>query len=436
MYIAERFSLSAELTDSVEMMSHLLPFRVNEYVLETMIDWSNVPGDPMFQLLFPQVEMLPSDAADELRRLKAQGWPSAETRTAVRGLRQAMNPHPSGQMELNVPMDEADSPIPGLQHKYRETVLYFPSQGQSCHAYCTYCFRWAQFVGDSELKFAAPDTAELCNYLRAHPQVTDVLITGGDPLMMSTERLESHIRPLLEIPSVETIRVGTKALAYWPRRLVADDDADDLLRLFELIVDSGRTCAVMAHVSHPRELDPDVAQVAIGRLHSTGARVFCQAPLIAHVNDDARTWARMWATQLRLGAVPYYMFVERDTGPSEYFKVPLARAARIFGDAYRTLPGLARTVRGPVMSATPGKIVVDGTVEASGPDGAADGRRLALRFLQARDTGVVGKPFTARDPGEAGWVSDLDTFEAPSDVLAALGGAPRRPRLTLTASSP
>ena len=104
-----------------------------------------------------------------------------------------------------------------------------------------------------------------------------------------------------------------------------------------------------------------------------------QAPLIRSVNDDAATWRTMWRSQVRAGMVPYYMFVERDTGPQDYFAVPLARAHEIFRDAYAGVSGLCRSVRGPSMSATPGKVCVDGIAEVAGL------RVFVLRMLQARD---------------------------------------------------
>ena len=94
-----------------------------------------------------------------------------------------LNPHPAGQLALNIPA-VGEEPLPGVQHKYPETVLVFPKQGQTCHAYCTYCFRWAQFVDEPDLKMATDDMASVVGYLRAHPEVTSVLITGGDPMIM------------------------------------------------------------------------------------------------------------------------------------------------------------------------------------------------------------------------------------------------------------
>ncbi|MEJ2237223.1 MAG: hypothetical protein P8X82_02915 [Gemmatimonadales bacterium] len=321
--------------------------------------------------------------------------------------------------ELNVPK-VGNQPVPGLQHKYRETVLFFPAAGQTCHAYCTYCFRWAQFVGIDELKFANREAQTLADYLREHPEVTSVLFTGGDPMVMKTSVLRRYLEPLLD-PSLEhvaSIRIGTKAPAYWPHRFVTDPDADDLLRLFEEVRASGRHLALMAHYSHPRELMPDVAQEAVRRIQSAGATVRCQAPLIRRVNDSADVWAEMWRKQVRLGAVPYYMFVERDTGPKNYFEVPLVRAWEIFVDAYRQVSGLGRTVRGPSMSATPGKVLVSGVATVRGED------VMVLQFLQGRNPDWVGRPFFAKYDPNATWLDDLEPafedrffYEEESDEL-------------------
>ena len=129
----------------------------------------------------------------------------------------------------------------GCQHKYRETVLFFPVQGQTCHAYCTYCFRWPQFVGDKDLRFAARNTDALVQYLSEHDEVTDVLITGGDPMVMSSALLRKTIEPLLDpsLGHIRSIRIGTKALSFWPYRFLTDADADDLLRLFEEVRSTG-----------------------------------------------------------------------------------------------------------------------------------------------------------------------------------------------------
>lgn len=391
-----------ELRDATLVISRVLPFRTNEYVMNELIDWNNVPDDPIFRLTFPHPEMLSTEEYARLRDLVLVKKDEAEIEREVHRVRLRMNPHPAGQMTHNVPMLNGE-PLRGLQHKYRQTVLFFPSAGQTCHAYCTFCFRWPQFVGMDDLKFDAKESNELVEYLKQHPEVTDVLITGGDPLIMNTRSLAGYIEPLLtpELSHIQNIRIGTKSVSYWPQRFVTDKDADDLLRLFEKVVKSGKNMAIMGHYNHPAELRPPIAQQAVKRIVSTGATLRMQAPLIRHINEDPKGWAELWTTGVRLGAIPYYMFVERDTGPSSYFELPLARAYEVFQAAYQLVSGLARTVRGPSMSAFPGKVAIDGIVNINGE------KLFALQFLQARNPDWVRRPFYAKFDPTATWLDDL-----------------------------
>jgi KamA family protein len=387
---------------AVRAVATVLPFRTNAYVVDELIDWDAAPDDPVYRLVFPQADMLPDADVQTISSLLARDAPSEQIRAVAHEVRMRLNPHPAGQLALNIP-DIGQEPLPGVQHKYPETVLIFPKQGQTCHAYCTYCFRWAQFVDEPDLKMATSSVDRVVEYLRQHPEVTSVLITGGDPMIMGAPVLRRYIEPLLDpaLAHIESVRIGSKALAYWPQRFVTDPDADDTLRLFEEVQQAGRTLAFMAHFSHPRELQPALVTEAVRRIRETGAVIRTQAPLIRSINDDPMTWADMWREQTRTGMIPYYMFVERDTGPQDYFAVPLARAHEVFRDAYASVSGLCRTVRGPSMSATPGKVGVDGVVEIGGQ------KVFALHLIQARDPRLVGRPFFAQfDPG-AVWLSDL-----------------------------
>lgn len=392
--------LSEDERIAIKAVSSVLPFRVNQYVIEELIDWDNLPNDPIYQLTFPQPGMLSDEHLSTMTDLIRKDADRATVLKAARQIQTQLNPHPAGQMVLNVPLDNGE-PVGGTQHKYNQTVLFFPSQGQTCHAYCTYCFRWAQFVGVDELKFASREADRLVSYLGSHPEVSDVLFTGGDPMIMKTKVLRRYIEPLLNLPNLRNIRIGTKALAYWPYRFLTDKDSDDLMKLFEEVVAAGKHLAIMGHYSHGRELDTPVAEEAVRRVRRTGAVVRCQAPLIRHVNDNAEVWSSMWRKQVSLGAIPYYMFVERDTGPKEYFKVPLSRALNIFSDAYQDVSGLGRTVRGPSMSASPGKVLVDGIVEMNGE------KYFALKFIQARNSAWVNRIFLAEYDEESAWVNEL-----------------------------
>jgi KamA family protein len=378
----------------------VLPFRTNSYVVDELIDWDAAPHDPIYRLVFPQPDMLPASDVNRIAGLLTRGAPVGELQAAAHAIRMRLNPHPGEQLSLNTPRLNGE-PVHGMQHKYPETVLFFPRQGQTCHAYCTYCFRWPQFVGEPDLRMASSDADGLRAYLMAHPEVTSVLITGGDPLIMSSAVLARYVEPLLDVPHLESIRIGTKALSYWPHRVLTDPDADDLLRLFERVGRSGRTLAFMGHYSHPRELEPEAAQRAVDRIRGTGAVIRAQAPLIRGINDRAEDWVLLWRRLVAQGVVPYYLFVERDTGPQDYFAVPLARAHEIFREAYAQVSGLARTVRGPIMSATPGKVQVDGVAEVGGQ------QAFVLHYVQARDAELVGRPFFAAYDPSARWLTEL-----------------------------
>lgn len=395
--------LDAETRFAVAVTGRVLPFRVNRYVVDELIDWSRVPDDPIFRLTFPQPGMLDSADFRDLATLVRRGAPAPEIADTVTRIRTALNPHPAGQMDLNVPRLDG-RPLEGIQHKYPETVLFFPGRGQTCHAFCSFCYRWPQFVGDRSLRFAAKDSRDLVRYLGRHHEVSDLLLTGGDPMVMKAAHLAEYLDPVLAagLDHVRSIRIGTKALTYWPQRFVTDPDADALLRLLERLVASGRHVAIMAHFNHGRELEPAIAREAIRRLRSTGAVIRAQAPLLRGINDDPAVWADLWRTQVNLGIVPYYMFVARDTGPRHYFEVTLARAAAIWRHAATQVSGLARTVRGPSMSCAPGK------VEISGIARIGEEKVFVLRFLQARDPAWAYRPFFARFDAQAAWLDALE----------------------------
>src|SRR5690606_23544090 len=161
-------------------------------------------------------------------------------------------------------------------------------------------------------------------------------------------------------------RSSTKPLSFWPYRFVTDKDADELIELFPKLVDAGSHVAIMAHYNHWQEITTDIAEEAIRRIRATGAEIRAQGPLIKHVNDDADAWAKLWKKEVKLGIIPYYMFVERDTGAKNYFEVPLAEAYNIYREAMKQVSGLARTARGPSMSAGPGKVEIQGVTEIKG----------------------------------------------------------------------
>jgi KamA family protein len=393
--------LSPEDRQAMKAVAQVLPFRVNNYVVEKLIDWKNIPDDPIFRLTFPQKEMLNPEHLEKIIWHLNNSQPE-DLHQAVNSIRSHLNPHPGGQVEYNVPTLEGKR-VPGIQHKYPETVLIFPTSGQTCHTYCTFCFRWPQFLGMDSTKFATRESGLFQDYLRQHKEVTDVLITGGDPMTMKARHLSLYIEPLLspDFEHIQTIRIGTKSVAYWPYRFVTDEDADDVLRLFEKVTRAGKHLAIMGHYDHWKEMSTEIAQEAIRRIRTTGAQIRTQGPLMRGINDSSQVWIQMWQEQIRLGCIPYYMFMERDTGAKHYFEVPLVQAWEIFQQAIQKVSGLARTVRGPIMSALPGKVAVDGITEIHRE------KVFVLSFVQGRDPNWCKRPFFARYDPKATWLTHL-----------------------------
>ena len=245
----------------------------------------------------------------------------------------------------------------------------------------------------------------LIDYLASHKGITDVLITGGDPLVLDSRKLKAYLEPLCSdkrLEHIRSIRIGSKVLAYWPYKFVTDGDATASLNVLRRAVQSGKHIAIMAHFTHPAELKTDVVREAIKQLRGTGVVVRCQGPLVRGINDDAKTLADLWQKQVELGLIPYYLFVERDTGAKNAFAVPLHKALQVYEEAVQRLSGLAKTVRGPSMSCTPGKVAVMGVTEVSGE------KVFVLKMLQGRKSEWTKRIFFAKFDEKATWIDELE----------------------------
>ena len=370
----------------IKLAGMVFPFKASPYYIDELIDWDvdDVRQDPLYRLVFPTLDMLCDEHRGKLEMAHAEGNPK-KLIDVVAEIRADLNPNPAGQKTLNAPKEDD---LSGVQHKYSETVLVFPAAGQTCHAYCTYCFRWAQFIGDDELRFAQKEANSLFGYLSKHEEVSDILMTGGDPMVMKTRSLAQYLEPLTDsnfLPHIKNVRIGTRSLTFWPQRFTTDEDADEVIELLRRVREEGnRHVAIMAHLSHPRELSTVKVKAAISRLQKEAyATVRSQSPVMRGINDNANVWAEKWRTEVSMGIIPYYMFMARDTGAQAYFDVPLVKAHKIYNDAIRNCSGLIRTARGPSMSCTPGKVEVTGVEEVLGQ------KVFVLRFLQCRGTGLV-----------------------------------------------
>ena len=326
-------------------------FRANNYYLG-LIDWKDA-NDPIMQLIIPREE--------ELR-----DW---------------------GQLDAS--NEAAVTPVRGVQHKYTDTVLLLCNE--VCGAYCRYCFRKRLFMDENDE--VTKDISDGLSYIANHPEVTNVLLTGGDPLLMSTRRLIEIFEALREFEHVRIIRIGSKMPAFDPWRVQNDQE---LMAAFRKYSTPEQRIYLMAHFDHPRELtEPAIA--GIDACIKNGVICVNQCPLIKGINDNPATLAELYATLSYIGCPAYYLFQGRPTAGNEPYEVPIVRGWQIFQEALRHGSGLARRARF-CMSHETGKVEIL----------AVDDEHIYLRYHQAKDPADLGRFFVRRRNDEAYWLDQLE----------------------------
>lgn len=326
-------------------------FRVSEYYL-SLIDW-NDPNDPIRRIVIPNVKELA-----EYGRLD--------------------------------PSDEATNYVAkGCQHKYRTTALLLVSD--VCGAYCRFCFRKRLFKADIESEVSL-DVGEGLAYIAAHPEINNVLLTGGDPLILATKRLEKILSSLRQIPHVKIIRLGSKMPAFEPMRIYEDTALLEVLARYSL---PGARIHVMGHFNHPRELTAE-SHRCLAALQGAGVTVVNQSPLLRGLNDNPAVLGDLLDQLSWAGVTPYYLFQNRPVAGNADFVVPLREAYAIVEEAKARTSGLGKRIKF-VMSHSTGKIEVVGI----------EGDQIYLKYHQARYPADAGRFMVRQLPEGAGWFDDL-----------------------------
>jgi len=320
--------LSEEQKVRLNIVSERFAFRSNEYYQE-LIDWDD-PMDPIRRVVIP--------IEDELEQ-----WG-----------------------ELDVSDEGLYTKVRGLEHKYKETALLLVNN--VCGGYCRFCFRKRLFMDDNDE--AVNDITEGLNYIREHEEITNVLLTGGDPLVMSTNKLENIIKGIREIDHVKIIRIGTKMPAFSPARILNDPS---LLEMIQRYTTNTKKIYIMLHFNHSREL-VDASIEGINRLQKAGAITVNQTPLIRGINDDPIVLSKLFDQMSFIGVPSYYVFQCRPTLGNKSYSVPLEEAYEIFLGSLTRGSGLAKRARF-VMSHATGKIEVVGMT----------GEYIFFRYHQSAD---------------------------------------------------
>jgi KamA family protein len=279
--------------------------------------------------------------------------------------------------------------MPGLQHKYAQTALLLATN--RCAAYCRYCFR-KRLVGLPSKEIVERfETA--ARYIRDHPEITNVLVSGGDPLVLPTHVLRRLLDVLSPIEHLDFIRIGTRIPVVFPKRIIEDEELSTLLESYSR---DRKRIYIVTQYNHERELT-DLSVRSIRKLIRSGLAISNQTVLLKGVNDDPADLAALMKKLLRSGITPYYVFQCRPVKRvKRRFQVPLRRGSSIVEDARRMLDGHAKRFR-YVMSHRTGKVEIIGVVD----------NRILLKYHQARNPSLLGRVFWRRLSETAGWLDDL-----------------------------
>jgi lysine 2,3-aminomutase len=354
--------LSPSEREELEKVNKEFVFRTNDYY-QSLIDW-NDPDDPIRRIVMPDIQEL-------------DDW---------------------GQLDAS--NEEKYTKVKGLEHKYTSTALLLVNE--VCAAYCRFCFRKRLFMDENEE--VTKDVSDGLEYIGSHPEITNVLLTGGDPMIMSTSKLEPIIKQIREIDHVKIIRIGTKIPAFNPYKIINDPALHEMIRTYST---DEKKIYIMAHFNHPKELT-DVAVKGLNMLMQSGAIVVNQTPLIKGVNDNSEVLTELFNRLSFIGVPPYYVFLCRPTLGNEPFALPIEEGYKIFEKARIRCSGLAKRAR-LVMSHETGKIEMVGISEG----------KVFFKYNRSAEADNDGKFLVFKSNPDAYWFDDYEEAleELPKDCI-------------------
>jgi len=281
----------------------------------------------------------------------------------------------------------------GILHKYPYTALVVATE--YCSMYCRHCFR-KRMVGLPNEQTVS-NFEQAAEYIAAHPEIKNVVMSGGDPLMLPTKTLGKMLAALRDIEHLNYVRIGSRAPVVFPTRLFDDE-------LIELLADFNRhkPLYVPTHFNHPREITP-VVREALQRLRSIGVTINNQAVLLRGVNDDVETLTELMDGLLAVGVNPYYLYqcmpVER---VRHHFQVPLKRGVDLVDDARRNMDGYAKRFKF-IIGHDIGKLEICGRL----------GDKLLLKQLHARPghQEESSRLLVRQLTDNGGWLDDLSEVD-------------------------
>lgn len=284
--------------------------------------------------------------------------------------------------------ERANTVLPGLQHKYKQTAVILATN--ECAMYCRHCFR-KRLVG-LDTNEIIQDFQSALDYIQNHREINNVLITGGDPFVLSNNRIEEFLAALTKIDHLDFIRFGTRVLVTFPKRIISDNDFTEM---FESYTHKKRLY-VVTQFNHPREITRESVQ-ACNRLQKAGVTISNQTVLLRGVNDDSNIMTQLQRSLVRIGVIPYYVFQCRPVKRvKKHFQVPLYEGCKIIQETRRQLDGHTKRFRF-IISHPTGKVEVLGI----------NNGQFLFKYHQAKDPKNVGAVFSRPANKTSTWLDDL-----------------------------
>lgn len=346
--------LTPKQREALKEVTKKYKFRSNEYYL-SLINWKD-PEDPIKKIIIPQIEEL-------------EEWGSLDS---------------SGESSYTVQK--------GFQHKYKDTALLLIND--VCGGYCRFCFRKRLFINKGD-EITREIASEL-EYIKNHKEITNVLLTGGDPLLLSTTKIRNIIKSLRGIDHVKIIRVGSKMFAFNPYRILNDEKLLELISEFSM---KNKRIYFMMHFNHPKEIQKPSIK-AIDKVLKKGAIAVNQTPMIKGINDNSKILSELFQKLSFYGVPPYYVFQGRPVSGNKPFIIPIEKAYSIFLKSLEGISGLAKRPRF-VMSHRTGKIELSSLTS----------KYITFRYHRAAKEENYGKFFVYKRNPNAYWFDDYNSLE-------------------------
>jgi lysine 2,3-aminomutase len=350
--LANYAKLSSKEKEQLRQVIKIHPMRISPYYM-SLINW-NDPNDPIKKMAVPSLEELNLEGVYDT----------------------------SGEAE--------NTKMPGLQHKYSETALILATN--RCATYCRHCFR-KRLVGlpTEEIIKRFEDAAE---YIAKHEEINNVLISGGDPLVLSNHVIETFLETLAKIDHLSFVRFGSRTPVTLPSRL----NDPELLALFKKYSQIDRRLYVVTQFNHPSEITPQSIS-AVNNILKAGVLLSNQTVLLRGINDNPETLATLMNRLVSIGVTPYYVFQCRPVKRVKtHFQVPISDGVKIVEKAKANCNGHSKRFK-YVMSHKTGKIEILGILDGE----------IYFKYHEAKNRENLGVMFKRKVDEKAGWLDDFRT---------------------------